>query len=462
MYKKNSHIHFIGIGGIGMSGLAQILAKQGYTVSGCDSNTHQKTVFDAQQAGCSIAPENFSNACQNTNINLFVYTTAIRANNPEILFAQQHGIKTVHRAQILAELMRTKYGIAITGSHGKTTTSSLIAHLLLEAKLDPSIALGGHLHSINNNAHNGTGQFFVAEADESDRSMCELFPSIAVITNIDLEHLETYRNLHDITHTFEKFLDTLPFYGTAIMCTDSPQVKTLLPLQNNNAITYGVENNPDWHARNITYFPDYSTFDAYFKNQKMGPVHIALPGIHNVTNALAALAVGQELEIPFTTTVQALKSFTGVDRRFTFKGLCQGAAVFDDYGHHPLEIKHTLETARRKTQGKIMMLFQPHRYTRTQKLWNDFVELFTTAPIDHLIITDIYEASETPLPGITSKELIAAIKRKKPSLEAFYISLKPDYTVLEEQISSILKEGDLLLLQGAGKVNDIYAQLIKK
>lgn len=462
MYKKNSHIHFIGIGGIGMSGLAQLLAKQGYTVSGCDNNQNQKTIKDCQAAGCSIASGNFSDTCKNKNIDLFVYSTAIRPDNPELMFAQQHNIQTTHRSKILAELMRQKYGIAVSGSHGKTTTSSLLAHVLLEANLDPSIAIGGHLNSIDNNAHHGTGKFFVAEADESDRSLLNLSPSLAVITNIDLEHLETYKNLHDVTQTFEQFLDNLPFYGRAIVCTDSPQIRSFLPLKHNQAITYGLKHSADWTAKNIIHLPDYSTFDAWYQNKKMGSVQVALPGIHNVTNALSVLAVGYEIEIPFATCAQALKSFTGVDRRFTFKGTHQGAAVFDDYGHHPLEIKHTLETARRKTNGKIMMLFQPHRYTRTQKLWDDFVELFTTAPIDHLIITDIYEASETPLTGITSKDLIAAIKHKKPSLEAFYIPLKSDYSALEQQISLNLQNGDLLLLQGAGKVNQISTKLTQK
>lgn len=462
MYKKNSHIHFIGIGGIGMSGLAQLLAKQGYTVSGCDNNQNQKTIKDCLAAGCSIASGNFSTDCQNKNIDLFVYSTAIRQDNPELIFARQHGIQTTHRSNILAELMRQKYGIAVSGSHGKTTTSSLLAHLLLEAKLDPSIAIGGHLNSIDNNAHHGTGKFFVAEADESDRSLLNLSPSLSVITNIDLEHLETYKNLHDVTHTFEQFLNNLPFYGKAIVCTDSSQVRSLLPLKHHQTITYGLEYPADWTAKNITHLADYSTFDAWYKNKKIGPIQINLPGIHNVANALSVLAVGHEIEIPFTTCTQALKSFTGVDRRFTFKGTCQGASVFDDYGHHPLEIKHTLETARRKTKGKIMMLFQPHRYTRTQKLWDDFVDLFTTAPIDHLIITDIYEASETPLPGITSQELITAIKNKKPSLEAFYVPLQPDYSELEQQISLNLQNGDLLLLQGAGKVNQISKKLTQK
>ncbi|MFT6765814.1 MAG: UDP-N-acetylmuramate--alanine ligase [Alteromonas naphthalenivorans] len=463
MYKKNSHIHFIGIGGIGMSGLAQILAKRGYTVSGCDNNNNQKTIHDAQQSGCSIAEGNFTKTCKNKTIDLFVYTTAIRSNNPELMFAHQNNIKTVHRAKLLAELMRTHHGIAISGSHGKTTTSSLIAHLLLEANLDPSIAIGGHLNSINNNAHHGTGDFFVAEADESDRSMCELSPSLAVITNIDLEHLETYRNLHDVTQTFEKFLNKLTFYGKAILCIDSEQVRSLLPLQYNQAITYGITPTADWTAKNIIHSPDYSTFDAYYQNSHKGQIQVNLPGIHNVTNSLAVLAVGHELDISFTVRKQALKSFTGIDRRFTFKGTSkQGAAVFDDYGHHPLEIKHTVETARRKTKGKISMLFQPHRYTRTQKLWDDFVDIFTSTPIDYLIITDIYESSETPIPGITSKDLIAAIKLKKPSLQAFYFPLKPGYHELEKAISSQLQNGDLLLLQGAGKVNDIYAQLIKK
>lgn len=462
MYKKNFHLHFIGIGGIGMSGLAQLLAKQGYTVSGCDNNQNQKTITDCKNAGCTIAPKNFSHACKNTNIDVFVYTTAIKPDNPELLFAQTNGIKTTHRSHILAELMRQKHSIAISGSHGKTTTSSLVAHVLLEAGLDPSIAIGGHLNRIENNAHHGTGKFFVAEADESDRSLLNLSPSIALITNIDLEHLETYKNLHDVTHTFEQFLNKLPFYGKAIVGIDSAPIQALLPLKRTQAITYGLTKEADWTAKNIIHFADHSTFDAWYQNKNMGHVHVALPGIHNVSNALSVLALGHELEIPFATCAQALKSFAGVDRRFTFKGTCQGASIFDDYGHHPLEIKHTLETAQRKTKGKIIMLFQPHRYTRTHKLWDDFIELFSTAPLDHLVITDIYEASEPPLPGITSQKLVEAIKANRPSLAIHYIPLNSNFSELKKHLSSVLKDGDLLLLQGAGKVNAIYAQLIEK
>ncbi len=462
MYKKNFHLHFIGIGGIGMSGLAQLLAKQGYTVSGCDNNQNQKTITDCKNAGCIIAPGNFSKDCQNTDIDIFVYTTAIKKDNQELMFARKHNIRTTHRSKILAELMRQKHSIAVAGSHGKTTTSSLIGHVLLEAGLDPSIAIGGHLNRIENNSYHGSGNLFVAEADESDRSLLNLSPSIAIVTNIDLEHLETYKNLHDVTHTFQKFLNKLPFYGKAIMGIDSTEVQALLPLKDRQAITYGLHEDADWTAKNITHFGDYSTFDAWYKNKNMGPAHVALPGIHNVKNALSVLALGHELEIPFATCAQGLKSFTGVDRRFTFKGTCKGASIFDDYGHHPLEIKHTLETAQRKTKGKVIMLFQPHRYTRTHKLWDDFVELFATAPIDHLVITDIYEASETPVPGITSQKLVETIKERRPSLKTQYISLNPNFSKLKEHISSELEEGDLLLLQGAGKVNDIYAQLIEK
>lgn len=459
MYKKNFHIHFIGMGGIGMSALAQLLAKQGYTVSGSDSNQNQKTITDCQKAGCTLISDN---AYENAHIDLFVYSTAIKPDNPALTFARKHTIATAHRSEILAELMRTKFGIAIAGSHGKTTTSSLVAHVLLEAGLDPSIAIGGHLNRINNNSYAGSGEFFVVEADESDRSMLNLSPALSIVTNIDLEHLETYQNLQDVTHTFKKFLDKLPCYGKAILCTDSEQVKALLPLKKNKAITYGIDAQADWTAKNIVHAPDYSTFDAYFKNNLMGSVRVALPGIHNVTNALSVLAVSKEIGISFEKSAKALASFTGVDRRFTFKGTCKGASIFDDYGHHPLEIKHTLETAQRKTKGKIMMLFQPHRYTRTYKLWDDFVDLFTKFPIDHLVITDIYEASEDPVPGVTSQNLVEAVKAKCPSLEVYYIPVTSEFSELKQHFSSTLSQGDLLILQGAGRVNSIYAQLIEE
>lgn len=462
MYKKNVHVHFVGIGGIGMSGIAQIISQQGHIVSGCDSNIDQKSIHDLKNLGCHIGTNNSTSLCQNNSIDTLVYSSAIAQSNPELIWARTRNIPIIHRSVMLAELMRTKYSIAVSGSHGKTTTSSLLGHVLLEAALDPTIIIGGHLQSINSNARYGQGKFLVAEADESDRSLLKLYPTLAIITNIDLEHLETYQNLHDVVDTFKNFLDRLPFYGKAIVCTESTSIKSLLPLKNNTAITYGLNKNADWSAQNIKHKADYSTYEAFYKGTLIGPVHIAMPGIHNVLNSLAVLAAAREIEISFKTITQGLSSFTGVDRRFTFKGTYKGAAIFDDYGHHPIEIRHTLETARRKTSGNIMMLFQPHRYSRTQALWNDFVNVLASSNIDYLIITDIYEASESPLKGITSKHLLASIKKVNPNLKAVYVPLEKDFLSLRKEISSNIKNGDLLLLQGAGKVNLISAQLISE
>jgi UDP-N-acetylmuramate--alanine ligase len=461
MYTKKFHVHFIGIGGIGMSALARLLLEEGYTVSGCDSSQEQKNILQLKALGCTITPHNH-NSCKKKSINTIVYSTAIDTENPELLAAKEHGIPCIHRSQLLAELMQKKYSIAVTGSHGKTTTSSLIAHLLIEANIDPTAIIGGIIHSIGSNARHGKSNILVAEADESDRSLLNLYPSLAVLTNISLEHLETYTNLHDIVHTFAQFLERLPFYGKAFVCIENPHVKTLLPLKNNQAITYGLNSTADWYATNIIHHSDSSTYDAYFKNTFLGAVNFAMPGIHNLLNSLASLAVGTELGIPFTNLANGLNSFTGVDRRFTYKGTYQGATIFDDYGHHPTEIKHALTVARKKTTGKLTMLFQPHRYTRTQRLWNEFVDLFANYGPDKLILTDIFAASEKPLKNITSLKLLTSIKERNPKLEIAYVPLKKDLSELKKIISENISEGDLLLLQGAGKINTIADFLLHK
>lgn len=460
MYKKGSHIHFIGIGGIGMSGIAHILLKQGYAVSGCDTNVHQKSVYDLQTLGAQISNEHNGHLCQDSSITLVVYSTAIKQDSKELVGARARGVTTVHRSHMLAEIMRTRFGIAVSGSHGKTTTSSLISHVLLEAEYDPTVVVGGHLQNTGSNAHYGTGQFCVVEADESDRSLLNLPTTVGVITNISFEHLETYKNLHDVTHTFETFLSQVPFYGKAVVCIECPNIRSLLPLKNTSTLTYGLSHKADWSAHNIVHTAQYSTYDAYYKGTKMGTIQMPMPGIHNVLNSLAALTVGHEIEIPFATLAQAIQSFKGVDRRFTFKGICNGASVFDDYGHHPTEIRHTIDSARRTTQGKVVMLFQPHRYSRTQGLWNEFIELFAHSKVDHVIITDIYAASENSIDGITSQKLAETIQYINPAISIAYVPLTQDFSTLKAAVLSSLKPGDVLILQGAGNVNALSSYLI--
>ncbi len=461
VYKKKNHIHFVGIGGIGMSGIATILKSQGYHISGCDSDLEQKSIHDLISLGCIIHPGNNTTLCNDPSIDILVYSSAIMKNNPEILAAQERGIPTISRALMLAELMRTKYSIAIAGAHGKTTTTSMVAHILIEAQTDPTVIIGGHLKNISSNARFGKGSFLVAEADESDKSLLRLHPTIAVVTNIDFEHIDIYKNINDIKDTFKKFLENIPFYGKAILCDDDEHIDSLLPLITTKTIRYGLKQDSDIYAQDITLQKTFSTCTIWKKgaSDPLGTLHLTMPGRHNLLNAIASITVCLELDIPFHTIITALAQFKGIDRRFTFRGTHNGALVFDDYGHHPTEIAQTLKVARNLTDGKLIVAFQPHRYSRTAGLWNDFIELFSQNIIDHLIITDIYPASESPIPGISSELFVRAITLKNPQLSISYCSLDDTFTHIKNDLHGRLSTGDLLLLQGAGKINKIVNYL---
>ncbi len=459
MYRKKAHVHFVGIGGIGMSGIAKILASQGYTISGCDLSCDKENIKDLQELGCTIYKGNNGPGCKDQGIEILVYSSALKLDNPELVAAQKRGIPTISRALMLAELMRTKYSIAIAGSHGKTTTTSLISHILLEAGIDPTVIIGGHLKTISTNARYGGGDFLVAEADESDRSLIHLQATLAVVTNIDLEHLETYKDIDDIKDTFKQFLNNLPFYGKAFLCIDDPQIRSILPMPHLKTITYGIEHTADIMARDIDLQPDCSHFVVYEKGKELGAVTLNMPGKHNVLNALAATAVTRDLEIPFLTTTKALKNFQGVERRFSYHGLYKGAELFDDYGHHPVEIMNTLLVARKRTKNKLTVVFQPHRFTRTHALWDQFVDMFLQSTIDTLLITDIYPASESPIPEITGKNLSKALLQRNPSFKVIYAPLEDDFTSIKEVLIPLIDPNDLILLQGAGKMNKLIGYL---
>ncbi len=464
MYNKKSHIHFVGIGGIGMSGIATILKYQGYTISGCDKDLDQQTVRHLKSIGCTIHKGNNTAGCNDPSIDTLVYSSAIKPDDPEIIAAQIRGIPTISRALMLAELMRTKYSIAIAGAHGKTTTTSLISHIMLEAKLDPTIIIGGHLKTISTNAYLGNGDFLIAEADESDRSLLHLNSTIAVVTNIDLEHLETYRDLEDIKQTFSHFLSNLPFYGKAILCIDDENIQSILPIPHIKAIKYGIQNKKqaDIYAQNIDLQPDHSYFEVCQRddNTPLGTIRLSMPGEHNILNALAAITLTLDLGMQFNQISSALESFKGVERRFTYKGSFNGVEIFDDYGHHPREIVNTLTVAKKRTKKGLIVVFQPHRYTRTAKLWDQFVNLFANNPIDHLIITDVYPANEYPIEGINSKKLIEAIKKENPNLSLAYAPFEPHFASIKKTLKNHMSTGDLLLLQGAGRVNTLARELI--
>ena len=461
MYKKG-HIHFVGIGGIGMSGIAKIVSAQGYTVSGCDLDHSQKSVVDLKKMGCTIHQGNDTPACDDLSIDVLVYSTAIRETSHEIKKAQERGIPTIPRALMLSEIMRTKFSIAVTGAHGKTTVTSLISHILMEAHQDPTVIIGGHLTNISSNAQLGTGEFLVAEADESDRSFLRLFPTIAVVTNIDLEHLETYTDIEDIKKTFAEFISHVPFYGKAVVCNDDPHIRSLLPLHKIKTIKYGIDHDgADLYGKDSILDNDSSHCTVYTKDsvQPLGQLTVAMPGKHNLLNALGALAVALDIGIPFETCVHALKNFKGVDRRFTLKGTFQGAQLIDDYGHHPTEIHNTIQVARKRTTGKLIVVFQPHRYTRTKGLWNDFVDLFASNTIDELIITDIFPASEDPIPGVSSQALLQAIVEKYPACTITYAPLTDDFKAIIALIAQKAAKNDTILLQGAGKINKLISYL---
>lgn len=460
MYKKKEHIHFIGIGGIGMSAIAIILRQQGYTISGCDSDLCQTTIKNLQSLGCTIFKGNNNNNCIDDTTDFIVYSTAIKTDHPEIMRAKKRGIPVVHRAQMLAEIMRTKYSIAITGSHGKTTTSSLVAHILMESQYDPTILLGGHLTKLDTNAKLGKGTFLVAEADESDRSFTMLHPTIALITNISLEHLETYRDLDDIKQTYSRFLQNIPFYGTVFLCTDDKNISDIQPKKDHSIITYGTSPMATFFAKQISLYATHSTYILHSKKNKPQKVTVPIPGKHNVLNSIGALAIAQHIGISPEHAIATLKSFTGVDRRFSFRGISkQGAELFDDYGHHPLEIEKTLYIAKQRTKGKLIVAFQPHRFTRTKALWNEFVNVLAHAPIDYLILTDIYPASEAAIEGITTEHLKDAIIQKNPSFTIEYIPLDPQFTSLQKALQTHTKEKDLILIQGAGNLYKIVSIL---
>lgn len=463
MYRKKAHIHFVGIGGIGMSGIATILRNQGYTISGCDLDLEQKSIVNLQALGCTIYHGNNTPQCHDASIDILVYSSAIKALDPEIVAAQQRGIPTIARALMLAELMRTKYSIAIAGSHGKTTTTSLISHILMEADMDPTVVIGGHLHAISSNARLGKGDFLVAEADESDRSFLHLQSTLAIVTNIDFEHLETYSSLDDIKNTFRQFLNNLPFYGKAIVCIDDENIRSLLPMPHIKMIKYGIEHKEaDLQAIDISLQADHTLYTVLDNNKSitLGNVRLAMPGIHNVLNSLAAIALSLDLGISFTTIAKALESFKGVDRRFTYRGSYRGAEVFDDYGHHPKEIYHTLLVARQRAKGKLTVVFQPHRYTRTHALWEDFVQTFLHSNVDELVITDIYPASEQPIPSITGENLVRSIQAHSPSFQVKFLPFDAIFPHIEQQEASPTDKGNnVILFLGAGKITKLSTEI---
>lgn len=454
MYLKKYHIHFVGIGGIGMSGIAELLLNLGYKVSGSDIRSSDITrrlkrlggiIFEGHSAG------------QVGGADVVVTSSAIGADNPEVVAARKASIPLIPRAEMLAELMRLKYSIAVAGAHGKTSTTSIIASVLSKGGLDPTVVIGGKLKGIDSNALLGRGDFIVAEADESDGSFLKMSPTIAVVTNIDREHLDFYEDLNSIKEVFLSFIDRIPFYGLAVLCLDNEPIQEVIPKIKKRFTTYGMSTQADFHARDIVFSNQKSRFDIYHMGDILGNITLNLPGTHNVYNSLASIAVGVELDIPFDIIKYSLETLEGVQRRLEVKGEIGGITIIDDYGHHPTEIKTTLKAVRESwPDRRIIAVFQPHRYTRTKALFDEFTRSFYQS--DLLVVLPIYPAGEEKIEGIDSYGLCEEI-RTHGHKEAVF---REDFKEAVLHLKEILERGDILLTLGAGNVWKIGEEILEE
>jgi len=452
MFRKIQKLHFVGIGGIGMSGIAELLLNLGYQVSGSDLRPSPVTERLAALGGRICIGHKAQNV-EGTNV--VVISSAVRPDNVEVIEAKRLQIPVIPRAEMLAELMRLKYGIAIAGSHGKTTTTSMIATVLMSGGFDPTAVIGGRLNAFGSNAKLGKGDFIVAEADESDGSFLKLSPTIAIVTNIDREHLDHYADLDEIRAAFLSFVNKVPFYGAAILCLDDPNVQAILPRVERRIGTYGTSSQADLVASHIEFQGFGTSCQVRYKGNALGALRLRVPGAHGVLNALAAVAAGLELEIPYGKIAEALASFQNADRRFQVKGTRGDVLVVDDYGHHPTEIVATLSAARHACDRRIVTVFQPHRYTRMQALEEDFAGAFYQA--DVLIVLPIYAAGEEVIPGVTAERLVDRIK----SFGHRDVCYAPCFAAARDVLNKTLRDGDLLITLGAGDVWKIGEDFLK-
>ena len=454
MLKKVQRIHLVGIGGAGMCGIAEVLANLGYRVSGSDLRASENT-RRLESLGIKVYIGHHPSQVEGADV--VVRSSAVTPDNVELRAARERLIPVIPRAEMLAELMRMKYGIAVAGTHGKTTTTSMVASIMAHAGLDPTIVIGGRLNSLGSNARLGKGDFLVAEADESDGSFLKLSPTIAVVTSIDEEHLDFYRDLDHIKDTFMQFVNKVPFYGSVILCLDQANIQEILPAVEKRFVTYGFHSQSDFTARGIRLDGLHSSFEVFRQNRPLGRICLQVPGLHNVLNSLAAVAVGMELELEFSTIQEALRDFSGVARRFEVRGVLPGDIMLvDDYGHHPAEILATLKAAKDAFDRRVVVIFQPHRYTRTQYLLSEFYRVFHQA--DVLIVTEIYPAGEDPIPGI-SGSLIAQGVRERGHREAHFAAKKEEVCDLAMQL---MEEHDLVLTLGAGDIWRVGEELARR
>jgi UDP-N-acetylmuramate--alanine ligase len=452
--KRRVHrVHLVGIGGVGMSGLAEILQATGYAVSGSDLHEGE-TVRRLRALGVEVS---IGHAEANLGAaDVVVYSAAIRAANPELRAAEAAHIPVIARAEMLAELMRLKFGIAIAGSHGKTTTTSLVGAVLQAGDLDPTIVVGGRVHSLGSNSRHGAGDVFVAEADESDGSFLALLPSLVVVTNIDREHLDHYGDLERLRGAFADFANRVPFYGAAILCLDDPGVRALLPDVTRRVTTYGLSPQADLAGEAVEVVGWETRFRARASGTPLGEFRLRLPGLHYARNALAAIAVGLELDVPIATIREALAEFAGVARRFELRGQAGGVQVIDDYAHHPTEIRATLDAARRALDGRLIVAFQPHRYTRTRDLFDELASAFHEA--DSVLITEVYAAGEDKIPGADAEALAEASRRHGHRAVRFVREREDVVPALLDQ----LQPGDAVLFMGAGDLGQLAEPLLAR
>jgi UDP-N-acetylmuramate--alanine ligase len=469
LFAPSHRIHFIGIGGIGMSGIAEILLTMGYAVSGSDL---RRSAVTERLAGMGATIYTGHAAANAAECDVVVTSSAVPADNPEVLEARARKIPVIQRAEMLAELMRLKYGIAVAGMHGKTTTTSMIAAVMGagggEENLDPTVVVGGRVDALGSNARLGSSQYLVAEADESDRSFLKLSPVLAVVTNLDREHMDCYRDIADVEDAFVEFMDRVPFYGATTACVDNALLRGVLERVRRRVFTYGESEGADFRLQGLerTHISEsrcatpttvgHWRFEVSFKGETLGPFTLNVPGRHNVLNATAAIAIGVQLGVSPEGIAAGLASFRGVDRRFQIKGVVHGVTVVDDYGHHPTEILATLRAARDAGYTRVHVLFQPHRYTRTRDLEPEFARAFADA--DTVQVLDIYAASEQPIPGVDARGLVEAIRRTGTVGEGveYAESMAEGVATLVQ----VAREGDVILTLGAGSVSQAGAMLL--
>ncbi len=458
MFATSQHAHFIGIGGIGMSGIAEIMLNLGIKVSGSDLKCSAATDRLAQLGATVYEGHNAANVAGATVV---VTSSAVNASNPEVREAHARKIPVIQRAEMLAELMRLKYGIAIAGMHGKTTTTSMVAAVLSAGGLDPTVVVGGRVDALGSNARLGTTQYLVAEADESDRSFLKLSPILAVVTNLDREHMDCYHDMADVEHAFVDFMDCVPFYGAVTVCADNALLKGILPRVRRRVFTYGVAAEADYRLEllgfgqtpslNSGQGSGFSRFQVHTAAGPLGPFELHVPGRHNVLNATAAVAIGRQLEMTPGKIAEGIANFRGVDRRFQQRGTACGVTVVDDYGHHPTEIRATLAAARECARGRIHVVFQPHRYSRTADLLEEFGGAFAGA--DTVIVLPIYAASEEPIPGVTAERLAELIQGPR-------VEFAPEFAIAVSVVAANARDGDLILTLGAGSVSQLAPQIL--